>query len=78
MSKIKKPTIKELEDILDGPARSIKINPDGSLTTEDAEISRLTGELAEKDWKKKLKNKLQTFLTLFKRYDIIRSIIKRS
>lgn len=36
-----KTTIADLERILDGPARTIKINPDGSLTTLISDTEKL-------------------------------------
>ena len=46
----KKPTIAELEAILDGAAKDIRINPDGSLTTvtSDTEKINLIRDLVEK------------------------------
>jgi hypothetical protein len=38
----KKPTIEELEKILSGPERSIRINPDGSLGTAEKEPENST------------------------------------
>ena len=59
MSEKIKPTIAELEELLDGPPQNICINPDGSLETCELKCERIK-ELEEES--KKLKFAIEKLL----------------